>query len=119
MALPAFELSVSYLLAVIAVTMTSLIMMIFGGWMRERMQKGGLRFRFAKKTRFRRKLTGFLLFIVAIFLLGWLSERLQIAIHDYLSRSAGTTISGIAVALLVTWFMYDWFVYRKNRVDDD
>jgi cation transport ATPase len=113
--LPPFEFSIKYVLYILAVTMTSLLMIIIGGWVKERFQKKGLRFQFANKSKFRKKFWGFILFIVAIFLLGWMGERLQNAVYNYLLKNAATTITGIIVAILITWFLYDWLVWRKNQ----
>lgn len=113
--LPPFSLSVSYFLSILAVTITSLIMIVIGGWVKDRFQKRGLRFQFANKTRWRRKLFGFFLFIVAIFLLGWMGERLQLAVYKYLMQNAASSITGMVVAVLVAWFLYDWLVWRKGQ----
>jgi hypothetical protein len=109
------EFSVAYLLYILAITLTSLLMIIIGGWIRDRLQKGGLRFRFAQKSNFRKKLTGFFMFIIAIFLLGWMGERLQAAVFDYLVQNIATSIVGFIVVILITWFLYDWLVWRKNN----
>lgn len=117
MATPAFSLSLDYFLYILAVTITSLLMILIGGWVKNRFQKKGLRFQFANKSRFRRKFWGFVLFIVAIFLLGWMGERLQNSVYSYLEQNAATSITGIIIALLVAWFLYDWLVWRKNKDD--
>jgi MFS family permease len=112
--LPPFSFSIGYMMAILAVTITSLLMIIIGGWIKDRFQKKGLRFRFANKSMLRKKATGFLLFIIAIFLLGWMGERLQLAVYNYLMQNAASSITGIIIALLVAWFLYDWLVWRKN-----
>jgi hypothetical protein len=117
MALPQFSFTLDYFLYILAVTINSLLMIIIGGWMKERMQKGGLRFGFANRSRFRRKIFGFLLFILAIFILGFLSERLQVALLNYLKTNVATNILGLCIAVLVAYMLYDWLVFRKNRDD--
>lgn len=109
-----FAFSFEYFIFVMAVTITSLFMIIFGGWVKTRFQKGGLRFQFANKSKFRRKFFGFVLFIVSIFMLGFLSERLQNAMFDYFKNRVATSIGGIVIILVVAWFLYDWLVWRKN-----
>jgi hypothetical protein len=114
--LPEFSWSIGYVMFIIAVAISSIIMIFIGGWVKGRMEKGGLRFGFAQKSKFRRKLSGFFLFIGAIFLVGWLGERLQQSLYAYLMQNAASSITGIVIALLVCWFMYDLFVWRKyNR----
>jgi uncharacterized membrane protein len=112
--LPEFSFSVAYTMFILAVVMSSLLMLFIGGWIKDRMQKGGLRFGFAKKTTFRKKFFGFFLFIIAIFLVGWMGERLQSSLYDYLMHNAATSISGIIIAILICWFMYDFFVWRRG-----
>jgi hypothetical protein len=112
---PAFSFSLDYFIFVLAVTLNSLLMIIIGGWMTARFQKGGLRFGFANKSTFRKKFFGFFLFIIGIFLAGFLSERLQSTILTYLRRNATTSIAGIIIAVLAAWFLYDWLVWRKHN----
>jgi ABC-type spermidine/putrescine transport system permease subunit II len=113
--LPTFSFTIAYFVFILAVTISTLLMIIFGGWITSRLQKGGLRFGFANKTTLHRKFFGFLLFIIAIFLAGWLSERLQNAIYMYLQQNVATSISGLAIAFLVAWVLYDWLVWRKHN----
>jgi hypothetical protein len=113
--LPPFSFTLDYFLFILAITISTLLMLIFGGWIQRRMQKGGLKFGFANKSTFRRKFFGFLLFIVAIFMTGWLSERLQSSVFNYLKQNAATSITGLLVAVLIAWFMYDWLVWRKQN----
>ncbi|HIH24214.1 TPA: hypothetical protein HA251_04230 [Candidatus Woesearchaeota archaeon] len=110
-----FAFTTSYLVTVFAVTIATLLMMIFGGWVTNRIQKGGLRFGFANKTRFHRKFWGFVLFIITIFLLGFLSERLQQTLYNYFKIHFTTSITGIIVMFLVAWFLYDWLVWKKHN----
>jgi uncharacterized membrane protein len=111
--LPPFSFTVAYLLLIIAITISTIIMVVVGGWMKDRLQKGGLRFGFAKKSVLRRRLFGFLLFIVSIFLLGWLSERLQNSVYNYLMGSAGNSIVGVIVALAFAYLMYELIIWRN------
>jgi biotin transporter BioY len=111
--LPSFSLTVSYFMFILAVVLTSMLMLFIGGWIKDRMQKGGLRFGFAQRSKFRRKFFGFLLFVIAIFLVGWLSERLQNTVYQYLMQNAASSATGIIIAMLLCWFMYDFFVWRK------
>jgi len=90
-------------------------MIILGGWVTARFQKGGLRFAFANKSTFRKKFFGFLLFIVGIFLLGWFGERLQQTVYSFVKGGAAQGITSILVAFLVAWLMYDWLVWRKHN----
>lgn len=113
--LPPFSLTVDYFVFILAVTISTLLMIVFGGWIQARLQKGGLRFGFANKSNFRRKFFGFLLFIVAIFLTGWLSERLQNAVFTYLKQNVATSITGLLASLLVAWFLYHWLVWKKHN----
>ena len=50
-----------------------------------------------------------------IFLLGWMSSRLQSAVYDSLKQSIATGITGFALALIIAWFLYDFLVWRKNQ----
>jgi hypothetical protein len=111
--LPAFSFSIAYLLLIIAITITTILMLVMGGWMKGRLQTGGLRFGFAQKSTIRRRLFGFLLFILAIFLLGWLTERLQSAVYNYLLQNAATSITGVIAAIVFAYLMYEIFVWRK------
>lgn len=108
-------LSFEYVVFVLTVTLTSLLMIVFGGWVKNRLQKGGLRFGFARKSRLHRKFFGFLLFIIAIFLTGLLSERLQSALFSYLKTNVATSITGICVVFLVAWILYDVLVWRAHN----
>jgi hypothetical protein len=110
-----FSFTYQYLNYVFAVTIASLFMIVFGGWVQTRLHKGGLRFAFANKSKYHRKLTGFILFIVSIFLLGFLSERLQQSLYNYFQYRVATSIIGIILILVVAWFLYDWLVWRKHN----
>lgn len=116
--LPPFSLSASYFLYILAVTISAIFMLVVGGWIRERLMSRGLRFRFAHKSRIRKHLFGFLLFIVAIFLLGWMSERLQATMYDYLMQNAATSVTGIIISIIFAFIMYEIFVWGKYRKDD-
>src|SRR5687768_11145470 len=96
--LPTFSFTLAYFTYILAVTIATLLMIILGGWVTNRLQKGGLRFRFANKSNLRRKFFGFLLFIFAIFLTGWMSERLQRSLYEYLQQNIVTGITGFVVA---------------------
>jgi small-conductance mechanosensitive channel len=98
---------------ILAITISTIIMLVMGGWMRGRLQKGGLRFGFAQKSVIRRRLFGFLMFIVAIFLIGWLMERLQATVYALLMQSAATGITGVLFAFGFSYLMYEIFVWRK------
>jgi hypothetical protein len=115
MALPPFSFTVDYFAFILSVTIASLLMMILGGWITNRMQKGGLRFAFANKSTVRKKFFGFLLFVTGIFLLGWLSERLQQTVFSYVKGGTAGSITSIIVAFVIAWFMYDWLVWRKHN----
>lgn len=118
--LPPFSISSSYFLYILAVTIGSIAMMVVGGWIRERLQRNGLRYRFARKSKFRRHFFGFLLFIIAIFLLGWMGERLQSAVYNYLIKNAASSITGIILAVVFAFIMYEIFVWGKyNKEDGD
>jgi uncharacterized protein YacL len=113
--LPPFSFSIAYFTFILSVTLTSLTMILIGGWITRRLQKGGLRFRFANKSTFSKKFFGFLLFICAIFTFGWLSERLQSSLYQYLQQNVAQGVSGIVISLLIAYFMYDWIVWRKHN----
>jgi hypothetical protein len=110
-----FAFTTDYLVFVFAVTITSLLMLIFGTWVKNRFQRGGLRFGFANKTRLHRKFWGFVLFIASIFLLGFLSERLQQTLYNYFRLELATSVSGILIIFLIAWFLYDWLVWKRHE----
>jgi len=114
-ATPSFSFTLSYFLYILAVTLTSLLMILIGGWVKNRFQKGGLRAGFANKSTFRKKLFGFVLFIIAIFLLGWMGERLQNSLFLYLEKNVASNIIGVLFAVLAAWLLYDWLVWRKEH----
>ena len=99
--LPPFSFTISYFLYILAVTITSLLMIIIGGWVKDRFQKKGLRFRFAQKSRFRRKFWGFILFIVAIFLLLAVNDRALIGERGNGHFANAVTGTDAAVALVL------------------
>ena len=118
--LPPFSLSAGYFLYILAVTIGSIFMLVIGGWIKERLMSRGLRFRFAHKSRIRKHLFGFLLFIVAIFLLGWMSERLQATLYSYLMQNAASSITGIILSVVFAFVMYEIFIWGKyNKNDGD
>ncbi len=110
-----FAFSLDYFYFVMAVTITSLFMIIFGTWVRNRFQKGGLKFQFANKSKFRRKFFGFILFIISIFLLGFLSERLQSSLQNYFKVHIATSVVGICIIFGVAWLLYDWLIWKEHN----
>ncbi len=41
--------------------------------------------------------------------------RLQSTILTYLQQNVATSITGICIAVLAAWFLYDWLVWRKHH----
>jgi hypothetical protein len=112
-ALPPFSFSIGYFMLILAITISTIIMLVLGAWIKDRLQKSGLRFGFAQKSKIRRRLFGFFLFVIAIFLLGWMSERMQSTVYNLLMQNAASSISGVVIAVFFAYLMYEIFVWRK------
>lgn len=91
------ELSISYFMFVLAVTLTTILAIGVGGMLRKRARP---------KRTFKAKVLGFIVFIIGILLFGWLMERLQGWLHTYLLQNYATSISGILFALVGVWVLY-------------
>lgn len=107
--LPEFTSTGEYLLAILSVTLTTLGLLAIGGIAKAFFSSH------RQAPSFRRKLWFFPLFIIGIFAIGWLSAAAQQAVLAYLKQNAATSISGILIAILVAWFLYDWVVWRSRR----
>ena len=98
-----------YFVFILSVTLTTLGLLTVGGigkWF------------FGKHKRaptFRKKFWFFPLFIVGIFAIGWLSAQMQQLLFLYLKQNVVTSLSGLIVAVLVAWFLYDWAIWRSSR----
>lgn len=105
--LPPFSFSAGYFLFILSVTLTSLGLVAVGGMIKSV---------FKRKTfpTFRKKIIIFPLFIIGIFVMGWLTAKLQQLVLVYLEKNVATSITGLLIALTVTWFLYDWAVWRKS-----
>jgi hypothetical protein len=107
---PAFSFTTEYFLFVLAVTLNALFIMVIGGWIQDRLQKRGLRM---GRSTLRKRFWGFMLFIISVLLVGFLSERLQAVIFSYLQQNAATNIIGIVGAVVIAYVLYEWLILRK------
>jgi hypothetical protein len=107
-ALPQAGTPFEYALFVLSVTLTTLILLALGGI-------GKWFFSHHKhNATFRKKFWIFPLFIASIFLMGWLSSLAQTFMYAYLKQNIATSISGLAIAVLIAWVLYDWAVWRRG-----
>lgn len=99
--------SVDYFLFVLSVTLTTLGLLFLGSIARSMKSR--------RPAGFKKKLLIFPLFIAGIFLIGWATERIQQGLYTYLQQNAATSISGIVIALLVAWLLYDIVIWRRKQ----
>lgn len=101
------EWTPDYPLFVLSVIITGLGLVTVGGVLKSFFAKS------AKPT-FKKKLAFFPLFIIGVLAVGWLSERIQLGLYTYLRASVATSVSGIVIAFIVAWLLYDWVLWRKR-----
>jgi hypothetical protein len=107
--IPAGATPFEYVVFVLSVTLTTLGLLTLGGvvkWFFGRHK--------AYPT-FRKKFWLFPLFVVGIFVMGWVSAQAQQLMYLYLKQNVVTSVTGFAAALLVAWFLYDWAIWRSSR----
>lgn len=95
------------LLVVLSVTLTTLGLLTLGGFVKWFFG------RHKHNASFRKKFWIFPLFIIGIFAIGAISALTQQLVYAYLKQNVATSITGLAVALLVAWFLYDWTIWRR------
>lgn len=104
--MPSFGPTPEYLLFLLSVIITTLGLITVGGLLR-----GVFRSRY--RARFRKKLLFFPVFVIGLFAIGWLSERLQQWLFAYLKQNVATSLSGLFIAILIAWLLYDWVFWRR------
>jgi len=92
---------------ILSVTITTLGLITLGGVLKAL-------FRSRSKPGFQKKLFWFPFFIGGLFVAGWLSGLVRQGVQTYLEQNVATSISGMAISVLVAWFLYDWVFWRKR-----
>ncbi len=107
MAIPAIATPFEYVVFVLAVTLTTLGLLFVGGigkWFFGRHKQ---------QPTFRKKFWFFPIFIIGIFVMGWVSAQVQNLMFAYLKQNVATSVSGFVIALVVAWVLYDWAIWRR------
>lgn len=107
--LPTLETPGEYLLVILSVTITTLGLLTLAGILRSVFG------RHKTGATFRKKFWFFPIFVIGIFAMGWVSATAQEIVYAYLQQNVATSISGLIVAILVAWFLYDWAIWRSGR----
>ena len=104
--IPPFSFTGAYFLFILSVMLTTLLILFAAGLLRS----------FRRKTfpTLRKKLLVFPLFVAGIFVMGWVTAKIQEYVYAYLMRNVATSILGIVITLVVAWALYDWVLWRAR-----
>jgi hypothetical protein len=105
--LPEFSLTLAYFLFLLSVVITTVGLVAVGGIAKWAFWR-------PSHARIGKKLLFFPLFIVGIFAVGWLSERAQQGVYEYLLENAARGIPFLIGTIALAWVLYDWVVWRKG-----
>jgi hypothetical protein len=105
--LPDFSLTTDYFLFILSVTLTTLALLTLGGFARGMFKSHG-------RHTISQKLFFFPLFVVGIFAMGWFTGKIQELMLAYLKQNAASSITGLCIAVVIAWFLYDWVLWRRG-----